>query len=70
MEPGLEEKIKSYIEERENDYLSEFSYKNKDGLRRKQRYIEDIRTKCSRDADRIEHTRAYSRYVDKTQAFF
>ena len=66
----LEEKIKSYITRRENDYLSEFAYKNEDGLRRKQKNIEDIRTKCSRDADRIAHTRAYSRYIDKTQAFF
>jgi len=70
MELGLEEKIKSYIAERENNYLSEFSYKNEDGLRRKQKYIEGIRTKCSRDADRIVHTHAYSRYIDKTQVFF
>lgn len=70
MELGLEEKIKSYIAERENNYLSEFAYKNEDGLRRKQKYIEGIRTKCSRDADRIVHTRAYSRYIGKTQVFF
>jgi dGTPase len=70
MELGLEEKIKSHIADRENSYLSEFAYKNEDGLRRKQKGIEDIRTKCSRDADRIAHTRAYSRYIDKTQAFF
>lgn len=70
MKLELEEKIKSYITRREKDYLSEFAYKNEDGLRRKQKNIEDIRTKCSRDADRIAHTRAYSRYIDKTQVFF
>ena len=36
MKLGLEKKIRSYITERENDYLSEFAYKNEDGLRRKQ----------------------------------
>ena len=47
MEVGLEEKIKYYITERENNYLSEFAYKNEDGLRRKQKYIEGIRTKAT-----------------------
>ena len=30
---------------------------------------EDIRTPYSRDTDRIIHTRAYTRYIDKTQVF-
>lgn len=70
MELGLEEKIKSHIAEREDNYLSEFACKSEKGLRRKQKYIEDIRAKYSRDADRIAHTHAYSRYIDKTQVFF
>jgi dGTPase len=39
-------------------------------LRRKNRKPEDIRTPYSRDADRIIHTRAYTRYIDKTQVFY
>lgn len=39
-------------------------------LRRKNRTPEDIRTPYSRDADRILHTRAYTRYIDKTQVFY
>ena len=66
----LEKKIKSYIATREVECLSDFASKSNEGLRRKQNYPEDIRAKYSRDADRIAHTRAYSRYIDKTQVFF
>lgn len=66
----LEEKITSYIRDREYKCLSEFASKSDDGLRRKQKYNDDIRAKYSRDADRIAHTRAYTRYIDKTQVFF
>jgi len=56
----LEEKITSYIVDREDKWLSEFASKSEAGLRRKQKYTDDIRAKYSRDADRIAHTRAYS----------
>jgi len=39
-------------------------------VRRKNRKPDDIRTPFSRDADRIIHTRAYTRYIDKTQVFY
>ena len=65
----LEEKITSYILDREDKCLSKFASKSDAGLRRKQKYTDDIRAKYSRDADRIAHTRAYSRYIDKTQVF-
>jgi dGTPase len=39
-------------------------------VRRHNRKPEDIRTPYSRDADRIIHTRAYTRYIDKTQVFY
>ncbi|MEA1998896.1 MAG: HD domain-containing protein, partial [Euryarchaeota archaeon] len=55
--------------DREDKCLSEFASKSDDGLRRQQKYTDDIRAKYSRDADRIAHTRAYSRYIDKTQVF-
>ena len=70
LKEDLEEQIKSYIKGREEGYLSEFACKSDDGKRRKQIYREDIRAKYSRDADRIAHTHAYSRYIDKTQVFF
>ncbi|PKL64585.1 MAG: phosphohydrolase [Methanomicrobiales archaeon HGW-Methanomicrobiales-3] len=41
-----------------------------DAIRRHNRKTEDIRTPYSRDADRIIHTRAYTRYIDKTQVFY
>lgn len=69
MKKGLEEKIRVYIGDREGNSLSEFASKSEDGLRRKERKKPDIRTQYSRDADRIIHTRAYSRYIDKTQVF-
>lgn len=41
-----------------------------DAIRRHNRKPDDIRTPYSRDADRIIHTRAYTRYIDKTQVFY
>lgn len=70
MKKGLEEKIRVYIGDREVNSLSEFASKSEDGLQRKQRKKPDIRMQYSRDADRIIHTHAYSRYIDKTQVFF
>ncbi len=67
--PDLYNTIIKYDENREN-LLSKFATKNNDGIRRKQKFTEDIRTKFSRDADRIIHSKAYSRYIDKTQVFF
>ncbi|MDI6730580.1 MAG: HD domain-containing protein [Candidatus Altarchaeum sp.] len=67
--PELYGAIIEYDEEREN-LLSKFATKNSNGIRRKEKFNEDIRTKFSRDADRIIHSKAYSRYIDKTQVFF
>jgi len=67
--PDLYGAIIKYNENREN-LLSKFATKNNDGIRREQNFTEDIRTKFSRDADRIIHSKAYSRYIDKTQVFF
>jgi len=45
--------------------------KNSDYLRREQRKPEShIRLPFSRDADRILHSMAYTRYIDKTQVFY
>jgi dGTPase len=72
MDPGLQERIISYINDREKSSLSEFASKSEEGIRRgkKEHKKDDIRTKYSRDSDRIMHTYAYARYIDKTQVFF
>ena len=50
--------------------LSPLATTSADAVRRHNRIAEDIRTPYSRDADRIIHTRAYTRYIDKTQVFY
>jgi dGTPase len=68
-DPGQESLIRSYISKREA-LLSPLAATSSDALRRHNRKPEDIRTPYSRDADRIIHTRAYTRYIDKTQVFY
>jgi dGTPase len=61
--------IYQYTHQREA-LLSPHAARSDQALRRKNRKPEDIRTPYSRDADRIIHTRAYTRYIDKTQVFY
>ena len=70
MDEILENKIKNHIKKNENDFFSDFASKSRDGIRKKELLKEDIRCNYSRDADRIMHTHAYSRYIDKTQVFY
>ena len=69
LEPGRFSKIRSLID-RQEALLSPHATISTDALRRHNRVKEDIRTPYSRDADRIIHTHAYSRYIDKTQVFY
>ena len=62
-------RIYRYTQQREA-LLSSHAARSDRAVRRKNRKPEDIRTPSSRDADRIIHTRAYSRYIDKTQVFY
>jgi dGTPase len=55
---------------RREKLLSPLATTSEDAVRRHNRTPEDIRTPYSRDADRIIHTRAYTRYIDKTQVFY
>jgi len=64
-----EARIHRYTEEREA-LFSLHATRSTQAVRRKNRKPEDIRTPFSRDADRIIHTRAYTRYIDKTQVFY
>ena len=66
---GYESRIYQYTQQREA-LLSPSATRSDKALRRKNRKPEDIRTPYSRDADRILHTRAYTRYIDKTQVFY
>jgi dGTPase len=61
--------IQRYTCEREA-LLAPHATRSDKALRRRNRKPEDIRTPYSRDADRIIHTRAYTRYIDKTQVFY
>ena len=68
LDPGQESLIRTYINKRES-LLSPLASTSPDAVRRHNRKPEDIRTPYSRDTDRIIHTRAYTRYIDKTQVF-
>ncbi|HXX55132.1 MAG TPA: HD domain-containing protein [Methanoregula sp.] len=66
---GRDAEIRAYIT-RQESLLSPLATISSDALRRYNRQPDDIRTPYSRDADRIIHTRAYTRYIDKTQVFY
>lgn len=66
---GLESRILGYTQKRES-LLSPLATTSADAVRRHNKKPADIRTPFSRDADRIIHTRAYTRYIDKTQVFY
>jgi dGTPase len=68
IDTGLESSIRTSTDKRES-LLSPLASISADAVRRHNRTAEDIRTPYSRDTDRIIHTRAYTRYIDKTQVF-
>lgn len=49
--------------------LSKYATKSKDSLRLKEEPKTDLRTPYARDIDRIIHSNAYTRYIDKTQVY-
>ena len=65
---SVKKEIESRLMEKENS-LAEYACKSASAIR----YHEvpgDIRPNFSRDADKIIHSYCYSRYIDKTQAFY
>ena len=69
LDKELDSSIRTMTDKRES-LLSPLATTSADAKRRHNRTAEDIRTPYSRDADRIIHTRAYTRYIDKTQVFY
>jgi len=49
--------------------LSPFACKSRDGIRRRSEKAQGYRQAFAQDADRILHSKAYTRYIDKTQVF-
>jgi len=68
-DPSLVSAIRTFVGKHEA-LLSPLATRSTDAIRRYNRKPDDIRTPYSRDADRIIHTRAYTRYIDKTQVFY
>ena len=68
--PSLQQ-LQKALDQAEAGRLSPYATHNRDGLRRQheQRLVDGYRQHFSLDADRILHSRAYTRYIDKTQVF-
>ncbi len=64
--------IQSALEQRERETLSPIATQSATGVRRFEdtRLEEDYRPPFSADVDRILHSSAYTRYIDKTQVFY
>ncbi|MBR1368822.1 phosphohydrolase [Methanocalculus chunghsingensis] len=57
-----------YLQEREA-LFAPAATKSSEAIRRRVEESPDLRAPYSRDSDRILHSRAYARYIDKTQVF-
>jgi len=62
--------LKDRLDEREQKHLCSLATLSRDGIRRRQRELSGHRQAFALDADRILHSRAYTRYIDKTQVFY
>jgi dGTPase len=70
LNPKIDSEIRQNYENRDQS-LSPIATKNSSFIRRKKLKREQtLRLPFSRDSDRILHSKAYARYIDKTQVFF
>lgn len=75
MKPGqskLEKllELKDRLDQREQSHLCKFATLSRDSIRRVSTTRTEHRQAFAIDADRILHSRAYTRYIDKTQVFY
>ncbi len=73
-QPGKDnflKEIHNTLNRRESDLLSRFAARSSAAVRRKpeERLAKGYRQNYAVDADRVLHSRAYARYIDKTQVF-
>ncbi|MEA1933316.1 MAG: HD domain-containing protein [Thermodesulfobacteriota bacterium] len=62
-------RVKDILNTRERNNLSPLASFSRDGIRRNLEDIEGHRQTYALDGDRILHSHAYTRYIDKTQVF-
>ncbi len=64
--------LRMFVEDREKQFLLETATLSMHGIRRKpeEQLKSDYRLNFAVDVDRILHSLAYSRYIDKTQVFY
>jgi dGTPase len=66
------QKLRASLDEREQGFLSPLAAYSKDAVRRypEERLDTGYRQSYAADSDRILHSLAYTRYIDKTQVFY
>lgn len=70
LDPGIEKEIRAYQKKVESLFCGP-ACRNEDAVRLEHdRRAGDIRPEFFHDTDRIVHSRAYARYIDKTQVFY
>ena len=62
--------LKERIDRLEEKHLCRFATLSRDGIRRREGSQTGHRQAFALDADRILHSKAYTRYIDKTQVFY
>ena len=62
--------LKDSLDVREENHLCSLATLSRDGVRRLRGAQTGHRQAFALDADRILHSRAYTRYIDKTQVFY
>ncbi len=61
--------ISEHLRRHEEAHLSPLATRSAEGTRRRHEELKGYRQNFAQDADRILHSRAYARYIDKTQVF-